>query len=350
MVAEAFGAAERGPRGRAGVAQPQIAALEDELGEHFDRHPDAEILRSLAGLGPVLGARVLGEFGDDPNRYADARGRKAYAGTAPITRASGRSRVVLARVARNRRLADACERWAFCSLTASPGARRYYDALRDPLPGHPPSSPTAGSASSTPAWRVGPPTTRRRRLVGEGTTDSPLDTLRRGMSCPSASAGHRWTVEGVFTALLAWSFFRESFDARIAIGMAAIAGGAAVLSWKPAEWLTLDGSVLLVTGACLAWAIDNNLTRRVSGGDPVQIAALKGIAAGSINVLLAVVQQAALAGLLRDPRRGRRRLPGLRHQPGLVRPRPPSPGLRSDGGVLLDRALRGGARRRPGAP
>jgi len=99
-------------------------------------------------------------------------------------------------------------------------------------------------------------------------------------------------LEGVFTALLAWSFFRESFDARIAIGMAAIAGGAAVLSWTPAEPLTLDGPVLLVTGACLAWAIDNNLTRRVSGGDPVQIAALKGITAGSINVLVAVVQQA----------------------------------------------------------
>lgn len=99
-------------------------------------------------------------------------------------------------------------------------------------------------------------------------------------------------LEGVFTALLAWSFFRESFDARIAIGMAAIAGGAAVLSWKPAEWLTLDGSALLVTGACLAWAIDNNLTRKVSGGDPVQIAALKGIVAGTINVLLAVIQRA----------------------------------------------------------
>ena len=108
----------------------QIAELERELAEHFDRHPDAEILRSLAGLGSVLGARVLGEFGDDPNRFADARGRKAYAGTAPITKASGRSLVVLARVARNRRLADACERWAFCSLTQSPGARRYYDALR----------------------------------------------------------------------------------------------------------------------------------------------------------------------------------------------------------------------------
>jgi drug/metabolite transporter (DMT)-like permease len=99
-------------------------------------------------------------------------------------------------------------------------------------------------------------------------------------------------LEGVFTALLAWSFFRESFATRIAIGMAAIAAGAAVLSWKPADALALNTSALLVTGACLAWAIDNNLTRRVSGGDPLQIAALKGIAAGSINVLLAVVQQA----------------------------------------------------------
>jgi transposase len=108
----------------------QIAELERALGEHFDRHPDAEILHSLPGLGAVLGARVLGEFGDDPSRFGDARGRKAYAGTAPITKASGRSRVVLARVARNKRLADACEWWAFCSLTRSPGARRYYDLLR----------------------------------------------------------------------------------------------------------------------------------------------------------------------------------------------------------------------------
>jgi drug/metabolite transporter (DMT)-like permease len=100
-------------------------------------------------------------------------------------------------------------------------------------------------------------------------------------------------LEGVFTALLAWSIFREHFDVRIAIGMAAIASGATVLAWRPSASLALDGSALLVAGACLAWAIDNNLTRRVSGGDPLQIAALKGIAAGSINVLLAAVQQAS---------------------------------------------------------
>ena len=78
----------------------------------------------------TLGARVLGEFGDDPNRYADAKSRKNYAGSSPITRASGRSRVVLARYVRNRRLADALGQWAFCSLTQSAGARRYYDELR----------------------------------------------------------------------------------------------------------------------------------------------------------------------------------------------------------------------------
>jgi transposase len=130
VVAEAYGAAAAARVAVLVSLNQQIAALENTLAGHFDRHPDAEILRSLAGLGPVLGARVLGEFGDDPSRFADARGRKAYAGTAPITKASGRSRIVLARVARNRRLADACEWWAFCSLSASPGARAYYDALR----------------------------------------------------------------------------------------------------------------------------------------------------------------------------------------------------------------------------
>jgi transposase len=108
----------------------QIARLEAELAERFDRHPDAEILRSLPGLGLVLGARVLAEFGDDPTRYADPKARKNYAGTSPITRASGKRLVVLARVARNRRLADASYLWAFSSLNASAGARRYYDTRR----------------------------------------------------------------------------------------------------------------------------------------------------------------------------------------------------------------------------
>jgi hypothetical protein len=79
---------------------------------------------------------VLSEFGDDPHRYRDAKARKNYAGTSPITRASGRKRVVLARYARNRGLGDAIHQWAFCALTASPGARAYYDTLRARGIGH----------------------------------------------------------------------------------------------------------------------------------------------------------------------------------------------------------------------
>ncbi len=113
-----------------GELNGQIARLESELAERFNQHPDAKIIRSLPGLGTILGARVLGEFGDDPNRYCDAKSRKNYAGTSPITKASGKRSVVLARYARNRRLADACYLWAFAALTASPGARVFYDQRR----------------------------------------------------------------------------------------------------------------------------------------------------------------------------------------------------------------------------
>lgn len=111
----------------------QIAAVEAKLVDRFEQHPDAAILRSQPGLGSILGARVLAEFGDAPNRYADAKARRNYAGTAPITRASGTSRAVVARLARNKRLFDACYQWAFCALSSSPGARAYYDA-HDPGP------------------------------------------------------------------------------------------------------------------------------------------------------------------------------------------------------------------------
>jgi Transposase/Transposase IS116/IS110/IS902 family len=108
----------------------QIAVLAGELEAGFESHPDAEVVRSLPGLGTVLGARVLGEFGDEPNRYGSAKSRKNYAGTSPITRASGTKRVVLARYARNQRLADAIYLWAFAALSASPGARAFYDIRR----------------------------------------------------------------------------------------------------------------------------------------------------------------------------------------------------------------------------
>jgi transposase len=130
LLADAFGATVTAAVAVIGEMNRQLASLEQQLTEHFEKHPDAEIIRSLPGLGVVVGARVLGEFGDDPTRYADAKARRNYAGTAPITIASGKKKVVRARFVGNRHLADACYWWAFCALTHSPGARRYYDELK----------------------------------------------------------------------------------------------------------------------------------------------------------------------------------------------------------------------------
>ncbi len=104
--------------------------MEEQVEAHFGRHPDAEIYRSQPGLGQILGARVLAEFGDDPTRYANARSRKNYAGTSPITRKSGKKKLVLARYVHNDRLVDALQRQVYCALTASAGARAYYDEFR----------------------------------------------------------------------------------------------------------------------------------------------------------------------------------------------------------------------------
>jgi len=130
LIAEAMGASVRALVAVISEQVAQTARLEAELADHFELHPDAKIIRSLPGLGMILGARALGEFGDDPNRYTDAKSRKNYAGTSPITRASGKHHVVLARHARNRRLADVCYQWAFAALTASAGARAFYDQHR----------------------------------------------------------------------------------------------------------------------------------------------------------------------------------------------------------------------------
>jgi hypothetical protein len=113
------------------VLNEQVKVLEEQVGTHFGRHPDAEIYLSQPGLGPILGARVLGEFGDDPGRYASGKARKNYAATSPITRASGKKKVVAARFIRNQRLTDALMAQALSALTASPGARALYDAERD---------------------------------------------------------------------------------------------------------------------------------------------------------------------------------------------------------------------------
>jgi len=114
----------------AAAVNTEIANLTSELAAGFEVHPDAEIYLSLPGLGVVLGARVLGEFGDGPNRFADGKARRNYAGTSPLTKASGTKKVVMARFVGNDRLADACQGWAFAAIQGSPGARRYYEAQR----------------------------------------------------------------------------------------------------------------------------------------------------------------------------------------------------------------------------
>jgi transposase len=130
-VAAAYAATVRSQVAVLVTLNAEIATMQGEVEAHFGQHPAAEIYLSQPGLGVILGARVLAEFGDDPDRYADAKARKNYAGTSPITRQSGKQKYVLARYVHNDRLLDALGRQAFTALTASPAARAYYDQLRD---------------------------------------------------------------------------------------------------------------------------------------------------------------------------------------------------------------------------
>lgn len=129
-VEAGFGATTRALVAVIAEINTQISRLETELENSFSQHPDAGIYLSQPGLGVILGARVLGEFGDDPDRYTDLKARRNYAGTSPVTISSGQHRAVVARWVRNDRLYDAVIRWAFSSLTTSPGCRYYYDQRR----------------------------------------------------------------------------------------------------------------------------------------------------------------------------------------------------------------------------
>ena len=114
----------------------EIKNMGKQVEAHFGQHPDVEIYRSQPGLGTILGARVLAEFGDDPTRYANSKARKNYAGTSPITRQSGKKKTVLARYVHNDRLLDSLGAQAFSALNTSPGARAYYDKQRARGAGH----------------------------------------------------------------------------------------------------------------------------------------------------------------------------------------------------------------------
>ena len=130
VIAAAYAATVRAQTAILTVLNTQIDTLHEQVDAHFGEHPDAEIYLSQPGLGSVLAARVLAEFGDDKKRYADAKARKNYAGTSPITRRSGKKLVVAARFIHNDHLVDALHRQAFSALRTSPGARAYYDQQR----------------------------------------------------------------------------------------------------------------------------------------------------------------------------------------------------------------------------
>jgi drug/metabolite transporter (DMT)-like permease len=123
---------------------------------------------------------------------------------------------------------------------------------------------------------------------------------------PASSSSLLLNLEGVLTALLAWFVFRENFDRRIFLGMIAILTGGLLLSWNPGKVTGLSWGASAIVGACFCWAIDNNLTRKISGSDPSQIAMLKGLSAGTVNLVIGLVTDGktptisalALAGLL----------------------------------------------------
>jgi transposase len=127
LVEQAMGRQARALLGQLDAACTAAADLEQAATESFNLHPDAGIITSFPGLGALTGARVLAETGDDRSRFQDAKGLKAYAGAAPLTRASGKTRSVTHRRIKNSRLAAAGYLWAFSALTASPGARAHYD-------------------------------------------------------------------------------------------------------------------------------------------------------------------------------------------------------------------------------
>jgi drug/metabolite transporter (DMT)-like permease len=132
-------------------------------------------------------------------------------------------------------------------------------------------------------------------VVVFGGTLGPL-LLMLGLSLTSASAGSLLlNLEGLATMAIAWLAFRENVDRRLLVGAAAILGGAVLLSWT-GQSFRLDAGGLLIAGACLAWGIDNNLTRKLSSADPVQIAMIKGLLAGAVNLTLALAMGASLPG------------------------------------------------------
>lgn len=142
--------------------------------------------------------------------------------------------------------------------------------------------PVSGFGSRDLAWLGG--------AIAAGGIIAPVLLLWGLSALGAAQASLLLNLEGVLTALFAWFVFRENFDRRIAIGMAVIVAGGIVLSWDPASLAGWSSGALLVAGACAFWALDNNLTRKISGHDALTIACAKGLVAGAVNLTLASVR------------------------------------------------------------
>jgi transposase len=131
LVEQAMGRRTLALLGQLDAACAAADDLEQAAVASFNQHPDAGIITSFPGLGPLTGARVLAEIGDDRSRFQDAKGLKAYAGAAPITRASGKTKSVTRRHIKNNRLNAAGYIWAFSAISASPGARTHYNRRKE---------------------------------------------------------------------------------------------------------------------------------------------------------------------------------------------------------------------------
>ena len=191
LVEEAFGRQALALLRQLDTACANAEDLAAAATERFIEHPDAAIITSMPGLAELTGARVLAEIGDDRDRFADARGLKAYAGSAPVTRASGKSTAVLHRRVKNQRLASVGYVWAFAALTASPGARAHYDRRK-----------TAGDR------HVAAQRNLFNRLLGSCTTA--CTPARPTTKPPRSPRSHRRPMRELLDNIAAWDVFMAS--------------------------------------------------------------------------------------------------------------------------------------------
>ena len=147
-------------------------------------------------------------------------------------------------------------------------------------------TPEVSLARSELPWLAG--------AIGSGGVVGPLLLMIGLTRTDAATASLLLTLEAAVTALMAWFIFHENYDRRVALGMAYLIAGAAILSWSGAPTISNMLGPLAIVGACIAWGLDNNLTRKISLADPLQIVELKGLIAGPFNLVLGLLLGAAI--------------------------------------------------------